>query len=206
LAAGDLTKEDIRLMAYDKADATIAKRFDNLRSAGDKAQEFQDEIQQYRGVQERNYRSLYEWNSANDETSLKNILDNECQIFEIDSRLSKLDLTSTDRDKLMDRHSKLIELHAKLLLSAGIDRVSREKKRETAGPMEDWILIKRKAALHMERMKSEFPDEAAKAKSEIELRDAIKHHLGMPFGGIIDVILREHRRVLGLPKDIDTDA
>lgn len=205
LASGDMTDEDLWNLAYEKADKVIDDRMKALTGRSEDALDLSIQIQSFREAQEGNYRDLYEWNTANDETSLIHILDTECSIYEIDTKLRNTAISTVDRDRLMDRHSKLVELHAKLLSAAGIDRVTREKKKEATGPMEEWTSIKRRAKDHMDNLKASFPERARSAKTESELRDAMKYHLGVPFDGLIDVILREHRRVLGMDPKVEVE-
>jgi hypothetical protein len=205
IASGEITDEDIWSMAYEKADKTIDERMLVLTGGQQAALDLSQEIRAYREAQEQRYRDLYEWNSANDEASLSNILDTESQIFEIDRKLLNVNISSVDRDRYMDRHAKLVKLHADMLLASGIDRVSREKKKEQTGPIEDWMSIRRRAHDHMEDLRESFGVAARSASSESKLRDAMKYHLGMPFSGIVDVILSEHRRVLGLPVEVEED-
>jgi hypothetical protein len=205
LAAGDITNEDLWAQAYEKAEKVIEERMLVLTGGAQTALDLSQEIRVYREAQETRYRELFEWNSANDEASLSNILDVESQIFEVDRKLLNTTISSTDRDRMMDRHGKLVKQHADLVSLAGIDRVSREKKKDTTGPIEDWNAIKAKASDHMEKMKETFGQAAQEAQTESQLRDAIKYHLGVPFKGIIDVILSNHRRVLNLDTEVQED-
>lgn len=202
LASGEMDEDDLWAMAFDLADRKIQDRIRALRGSADDRQARLEEISKFRAGQEKRYRSLFEWNSANDETTLKNILDNECNTFEVNRSLQDPTLPFDLRDKLYDRHTRLISAHKELLAAAGIDRLTRDKKQVSAQPIDDWFKVKRAAFEKMQELKAEFGEAAAKCETEADLRDAIKYHFGFDFEGVVDVILRQHRRVLALPMEI----
>lgn len=206
LLDGTLAEDDLWAQAYNIADRKIEERIDNLRGKADTRADLMVEIQNFRENQEEKYRELYEWNDANDETTLKNILDNESNTFEVKRSLQDPTLPMDLRDKAYDRHTKLTLAHRDLLNAAGIDRVSREKKVQSAQPMDEWNRVVEAAGKKMETLKADFPERAAKATSEEDLRDQIKYCFGYDFEGVVDHILVNHRRVLGLPLEISHDA
>lgn len=206
LANGDISEDDLWANAYVIADRKIEERIENLKGKAVNRVDLLAEIQDFRENQEQKYRQLYDWNDANDETTLKNVLDNECNTFEVKSALQDPTLPMDLRDKLYDRHTKLSLAHRDLISAAGIDRLSREKKVQSAQPMDDWVRVKEAAEKKMQALKVEFQERAAKATSEQDLRDQIKYCFGFDFEGIVDHILINHRRVLGLPLEISRHA
>jgi hypothetical protein len=205
LASGEMTNDDIWVMAYDLADRKIEERLNVLRGKHYDKEQLAKEIQQYREEQDLKYRELFDWNGANDETTVKNILDVECNIYEVKRALSDVSLAMEARDKLYDRHTKLVMAHKDLLTAAGIDRLSREKKQTTAQPIEDWFRVKRAGHDKMVELERAFPLEAANCETEADLRDLIKYSLGYDFA-VIDAILSSHRRTLGLPTEVEVAA
>lgn len=205
LAAGDISKDDLWEQAFDLADRKIEERLNVLRGANYDKEQLAKEIQQYREDQELKYRNLYEWNDANDESTLKNLLDVESNIYEVKRSLANVSLSLEAKDKLYERHTKLVMAHKELLSAAGIDRLSREKKQQTAQPIEDWFRVKRTAHEKMLDLEAKFPLEAANVETEEDLRDLIKYHLGYNFV-IVDAILSNHRKTLGLSPEVEFAA
>lgn len=206
LAAGDISADDLWVRAYELADKMIEARIENLKGKSESRVDLMAEIQEFRETQEQKYRELYDWNDANDETTLKNILDNESNTFEVKRSLQDPTLPMDLKDKMYDRHTKLTLAHRDLLNAAGIDRLSREKKVQSAQPMDDWERVKEAAERKMETLKVEFLERAEKATSEMDLRDQIKYCFGYDFEGIVDPMLINHRRVLGLPLELSKNA
>lgn len=201
LASGEITKDDLWAKAYDLADKKIEERLNLLRGKHYDKEQLAKETQIYREGQEYKYRELFEWNGANDETTLRNILDVESNIYEVKRTLADVSLTMESRDKLYDRHTKLVMAHKDLLSAAGIDRLSRDKKTQTAQPIEDWFRVKRAAHEKMMDILQRFPLEAENCETEQDLRDLIKYSLGYEFP-VIDAILSNHRRTLGLSTEV----
>lgn len=206
LASGEIDNDDLWDMAYAKADEAIEIRSRKLANDHDEKVTKVEEVQQFRAEREREYRDAYEWNTSNDKQSLSNIIDTEVLIFQVQRDLRNLSMTLVEREKMIERHSKLTSLHADLLIKAGIDRVARDKKRETNQPFDDWLTVKRLGEDKMRTLQSVFPKALSECRTESELRDSIKYHLGFPFDGIIDPLLIHHRRILGLDLKLDEIA
>jgi len=203
LESGEIDEEWLWIRAYEFVDRKIAEE---LEAADNGETQFKQQIldiANYRKDREKEYRTLYAWNTASDEQTLANILDNECYTLEIAEVLKKPGLTMSERDKYLERHSKLVRDHKDLLVAAGIDRISREKKQQTYEPLEDWTRIKEQAFQRMQQLKQAFPEAASHAETEADLRDLIKYHLGFDFDGVIDPLLAHHRRTLGLPMEVE---
>ena len=203
LAAGELSEEDLWIKAYDKADADILQRARDAEAKASEVAEARQSLEDFRDEREGRYREAYEWNTANDERTLTNILDNEVYTLQISRLLESPILTQPEREKLLDRHSKLVKDHRELLSAAGIDRLSREKKETSSEPMEDWVRVKRQAYDKMEALRKGFSDAADECQTEFDLKNALKYHFGFEFRGIIDKILLTHRRTLGLPEELE---
>lgn len=198
LEHGDIDEEYLWERAYEYVDRKIAEELEDAKSGEVQIKQQKKNVLEYRKEREQEYRTLYEWNTASDEQTLANILDNECYTLEVTESLGSPILTATERERLWDRHSKLVRDHKDLLIAAGIDRLAREKKQQSYEPLDDWLRIKQQAYERMQRLRLEFPEAAAKCETEADLRDVIKYHFGFDFENIVDPILREHRRVLGI--------
>lgn len=205
LASGEISEEDLWIRAYDKADQKIKEELDQGYDAVEKVRDAHQELVKFRNERENQYRTAYDWNTSSDERTLNNILDNEVYTREITQELERPALTQLEREKLLDRHSKLIKDHRDLLSSAGVDRLSREKKAQTFEPMEDWDRVKRQAFEKMEELRREFGLAADRCEDEFELMNIMKYHLGFEFDGIIGKILSTHRRTLGLPEELQSE-
>ncbi len=206
LADGDITEEDLWAQAYKKAEERRLEQFQQGRIDEKGNLALLEKVSKFRKEQEKKYRAAYEWNTSNDEATLNHILDTEANIYEIRLLLEPdAGKGAADRQKLMDQHSKLSDKHKDFLIAAGIDRPSREKKKATNEPFEDWIRIKRLGDEKMEQLKEEFIDSARESKDEFALRNAIKYHFGYEFP-VVDAILLHHRRILGLPMKLDEET
>lgn len=205
IAAGDLTEDDIWVMAYDRADVIREEQLAEGRVDETANIEIAGRVSSFRRDQETKYRALFEWNTANDEATLNHILDTEANIYEIrlllDSAVGK---NAAERQKLMTQHAALSDKHKDFLAAAGIDRLTREKKKATNEPFEDWIRIKRLGDIKMQALKDAFVESARASKTEFELKNAIKYHFGYDFS-IVNAILAHHRRVLGLDMELEPE-
>lgn len=203
LADGEIDEEYLLERAYEYVDRKMAEEITEAQKGEVNIRQKKADITLYRKKREKEYKSLYQWNSASDEQTLDNILDNECYTLEVTQMLALPGLTMAEREKYLERHSRLVKDHKDLLIAAGIDRLAREKKQATYEPLEDWNRIKHQAAERIQQLKSEFPNAAAECETEGDLRDIIKYHFGFDFEGIVDPLLAHHRRVLGMSMDVE---
>lgn len=198
LESGEIDEEYLWERAYEYVDRKISDELLAAEQGEVRIKQEKKNIIEYRKEREKEYRTLYAWNTASDEQTLANILDNECYTLEVTQTLESPALTLAEREKYLERHSKLVRDHKDLLIAAGIDRLAREKKQQSYEPLDDWLRIKQQAYERVQSLKQEFPVAAAKCETEADLRDVIKYHFGFDFEGVVDPILREHRRVLGI--------
>lgn len=201
LEIGEMTEDELRYMAEEWADKKIHEK---LRSNSDKQlndEDIKSEDAKYREKQRRNYRQEFDWNNANDEASLDQLLDLELQIRAIRRDMEKAgDYKS--KNSYRNALTKAIAEHRNLQKDLQIDRSSREKKRTTTNVIDDWDRIKIDAAKKIKELNEEFIEMASESKTESELRDKIKFHGVIPFE-MVDAILTHHRRVLGLDTNIE---
>ena len=206
LEDGDITEEDLWAQAYKRAEERRVEQFQQGRIDEKGNLALLEKVAKFRKDQEKKYRNAYEWNTSNDEATLNHILDTEANIYEIRLLLEPdAGKGAAERQKLMDQHSKLSDKHKDFLTAAGIDRLSREKKKATNEPFEDWMRIKRLGDEKMEKLKEDFINSARQSKDEFGLRNALKYHFGYEFE-IVDAILLQHRRILGLPMKLDEES
>lgn len=194
MLTGDITEKDLMDRAYELADNRRAKTLERLEDFANRPPDTTD-VRLFRAAQEKKYRDIYEWNGANDEATLNHILNVESDIYELRLLIDNRDINIADRRSLMDQHSKLADAHKTLLAAAGIDRVARDKKRDTNQPFEDWVAIKREAKAKMDTLAEELPTSLAKCDTDRDLLNTMKHHLGYPFS-VLEPILATHRRIL----------
>ena len=202
LAADEITENELWEMAYAKADERLEKRMEVLQGQHDANVDWTKQDQVYLEEREEQYRRDYDWSIRSDEKILENILTTEVSIRRVERALQSIKLTPRERKETLDSLMSLLKIHKELLSAAGIDRLSREKKKAGADPIEDWERIKELAREKMNTLQEEFTDKAGKVTSEAELRDRMTFHLGYPFE-IIDAALAAHRRVLGLPENVE---
>jgi hypothetical protein len=202
LLADEITEEELWEMAYAKADERIEKRLEVLQGENAQHTDWSKQDQLYAEEREEQYRRDYDWSVRSDEKTLENIIATEVNIRRVERELQSK-MGAKERSDTLKTLMDLYKTHKDLLLAAGIDRLSREKRRSTSDPIEDWERIKQLAHTKMEELKEEFYDKTAEVKTEAELRDRMKYHLGYPFE-IIDAALLAHRRVLGLTEKVET--
>jgi hypothetical protein len=202
LAADEITENELWEMAYAKADERIEKRMEVLQGQHAANVDWTKQDQVYLEEREEQYRRDYDWSIRSDEKILENILTTEVSIRRVERVLQDIRLTPKERNDTLNSLMALLKVHKELLSAAGIDRLSREKKRAGADPIEDWERIKELAREKMRLLQEEFTSKTQKVTSEAELRDRMKFHLGYPFE-IIDAALSAHRRVLGLPENVE---
>lgn len=203
LISGEIDEEWLWERSFDYADKTIKAELDAAERGEVGIKQRYLDLENIRKEREQEYRTLYAWNTASDERTLSNILDNEMYTVVMVQQLQDPSLNMTEREKLLDRHSKLVKDHKDLLVAAGIDRLTREKKQATYEPLEDWNRVKLLSYQRMQKLQVDFPAAVADAASEGDLRDIIKYHLGYDFENIIDPLLANHRRTLGLTMEIE---
>lgn len=197
LIADEVTEEELWEMAYAKADERIEKRLEVLQGQHRENTDWAKADQLYAEEREEQYRRDYDWTVRSDEKILENIIAAEVNIRRVERNLQDMNMGVKERSETLRNLMDLSKTHKDLLQAAGIDRLSREKRKATSDPIEDWERIKQLAHKKMEELKEEFSTKASEAKTEAELRDRMKFHLGYPFE-IIDAALSAHRRVLGL--------
>ena len=155
----------------------------------------------YRESQERKYKQDYEWNSSNDLADLDHLLNLEIQIRAINRELGTPGLLAVEKEKLRKTLNEAIREHRQLQSHIGIDRPAREKKVTAGDPMVDWERIKEEALLKKQMQRQELLEKLPEIETEAELRDMLKYGTLENFG-IIDPILTAHRRVLGIPEEL----
>lgn len=201
LLADEITHDELWEMAYAKADERLEKRMETLQGEHQVKTNWAKEDQVFIEEREDQYRKDYDWTVKSDEKILENILSCELQIRRTERKLQDITLPVKERQDNVKTLMELFKLHKELLTAAGIDRISRERKRVGADPIEDWERVKELAHKKMQELEAEFTEKASNARTEAELRDRMKHHLGYPFA-IIDAALKAHRRVLGLDENV----
>lgn len=201
LAADEITEHEIWDMAFKLADERLLKRVEAAEASYDKYKDFTNLDRIFLEEREELYRQDYDWSIRSDEVTLQNILTTEVNIRRIERSLQNPKLAAKERGEITKNLMDLIKAHKELLSAAGIDRLSRERKKLGADPIEDWERIKILAHEKMRDLKVEFIGQAKKASSEAELRDRMKFHLGFSFD-VIDAALKAHRRVLGLKEKV----
>lgn len=201
LASGDMTEEDMYIMASNWADRQLEAREKRLAGESEDRHEERLDDLDYRREQETSYRKGFVWESANDESSLEHLLDLEVQIRQIGRELE----ASKDpgaKNELRKTLSNTVKEHRTLQKDLGIDRVTRSKAEQAKSSVDEWERIKKDAKRKLEQLANEFADEAGKVKTEGELRDRLKYHGAIPFR-MVDDILSNHRRVLGLDPTVE---
>jgi len=205
IALGELAEEDLVERAFVMADKEIARR-----EAGPGEDPInQDEVDSaYREEQETAYRKQYDWGddntNANDEASLQMILDIEIEQRRLQRQMRRVKIDWKERTELLGEMRQLATTHASLQKSLGIDRTARDQQRRTADPMavlKEQIIA---GAAQMQSLLDGWAEVAPTIQSEASLRYLSKHHAGLPYG-FIDPLLKAHRRVLGLPEDLQLD-
>lgn len=196
IAAGIMSEDDLIEAAFRAADNYIARR----DAAGDGDDPFAEDDLEYRTAQEERYRELYEWNGANDEAALQQLLDLEVQSRSVNRAFSQAHLNVRDRTSLLGELRNIAKDHAALQKALGIDRVTRDNRARDEDPMQALREQIKSGAAKMQALIDEAPEFAAQASSEEELKALMKHTSGLPYGWI-DVWLAAHRRVLGVGRD-----
>lgn len=195
-----VTEDDLQLMAYQYMEKQLAREAEAGRLRSDINQRYAVQDEDFRQAQERKYRQDFEWNNSNDEAALSNLIDLEVQIKQINREIDEAGIL--DKNKLRQILNDTVKEHRMSLVALGIDRVSRERKKATGDPMDDWERIKQEALVKKDMQRAEFIDQAELAETEAQLRDIIKYGLLLSFKEV-DPLLANHRRVLGLPTEVE---
>lgn len=136
------------------------------------------------------------WNDAGDRGLLFSLIELETQ-----QRRIIRDLERTRMSSEKERYWKALKENASsqqsLQQTLGIDKKSREQAKIVANPMENWENIKQDVGDFFDGLINSFPENAAKARTEEELRDVMKHHLSWPFP-VIDAVIEGVKRIHGL--------
>lgn len=193
-----VTEDDLQYQAYRYMEKQfeLNEKRDQLQS--EVAARYSLEDEEYRQQQEKRYRDDYEWNTSNDEAALDHLIALEIQMRQINRELAT---GAADKDKLRKSLNDTSREHRQSMAALGIDRISREKKSSSGDPMDDWERIKEEASIKKAQQKKKFLDKMPQISTEAELRDIIKYGLLWSFD-VIDPLLSAHRRVLGLPEEV----
>jgi hypothetical protein len=194
------TDEELYGRARVWAEKQLDKRVERAEAKRVAKQTVLESDEEFRSKQEAHYRTGYIWEGANDESSLQHLLNLEVEMRRVKS---ELDEPRDDRIK-KDLRKSLTDLsteHRTLQEKLGIDRLTRAKAESARSTVDDWDRIKREAKEKLVQLASEFDAKANQATTEAELRDRLKYHFAIPFD-MVDSVLRNHRRVLGLPLDV----
>lgn len=198
----EITENELWEASFAYADRKVLERMQALQEKQDANVDWIKADQKYRDAKEAQYRRDYDWSVKSDEKILENILDTEVNIRRVQRKLQDEELPSRERDMYNRNFISLASTHKDLLVAAGIDRVTREKRKSTSDPMEDWKRIIELGGEKMRQLEEEFPAKMESVSTEAELRDRLKFHLGYPFE-IVDAALKAHRRVLGYDTHIE---
>ena len=202
LASGEMSEDDIVEMAAIKADEWIAQREATRASADSKTDA--DVDQDYRAEREALYRREFQWNEANDENSLQQLLTLEVEMRRTERELGRASATSRDKEFLRGQLKDLVATHTGLQKMLGIDRTTRDVRKAAGDPMAAWRAVVDSGAAKMQALTEEFPQAIRQAATEAEMRPLVKHHLGFPYA-IVDALLAQHRQVLGLPTEVERE-
>lgn len=195
IASGELSEEELLESAYRMADQQIAK---NMAGPDEEPQTFNESDQEYRDDQEARYREAYEWNDTNDEAALQMLLDLEVQQKVLNREFARANMSVKDRTDLLGELRNIAKDHSALQKQLGIDRVSRDSKKRTGDPMENFQNIIADGERKMLELMEEWPTVAAGINDLETLRAMAKHHLGLGMQGyqLLDPLLDAHRRII----------
>jgi hypothetical protein len=204
LAAGDITLDDLIQQAYEKADLQIAR---NMAGPDEEPTTFAEADEQYRIEQTERYRREYEWGDetrANDEAGLAHLIDIEIELRKLRRDLSAPKIAWKEKTELLDALRQLTAAHAAQQKTLDMDRATRSQKHAAGDPLDEWQRIVKDGEAKMHALAQEAQAAWAEAKSEAELRPLAKHHLGYPYA-VVDALLENHRRVLGLSTVVERE-
>ena len=205
LATGEIVEEDLLRRAFEMAREAFEKQFAEPDVADPENPDPNGDVE-YRSAQEDRYRGEYEWDSmnANDEASLNHLLDLEVQQRVLNRELARPHISVKDRTDLLAEIRNVSKDHAVIQKALGMDRATRDTKARTGDPMQVLKEQVKAGAELMQKLMDEFWAVCPTIENEAQLRYMTKHHLGLPYG-IVDPLLSTHRRVLGLPIEIQTE-
>jgi hypothetical protein len=201
LASGLMSEDELWEMAARYADKQIEKRHGMLLGEKKSREEMLKSDLDFKNDREEAYRNQYEWNDSNDEASLEALTSLEMQLRVVTRDLEDPATPSDALKELRNQLANLTKEHRTLQKDLGIDRPQRERKQADKNTVDDWDRIKKEAKEKLEQLTEEFGLWAVQVKTEAELRDRMKYHFAIPFHAV-DVILTEHRRVLGLDTNV----
>lgn len=201
LASGLLSEDELWEMAARWADKQIEKRTEGLIGAKKTREAMQAEDISFKQEREAAYRGQYDWNTSNDEASLEGLISLEMQMRVVTRELEDPHTSADFLPGLRNQLANLTKEHRTLQKDLGIDRTTREKEKQSKNTVDDWDRIKREAKEKLEELSKEFGLWAVQVQTEADLRDRMKYHFAIPFADV-DTILSNHRRVLGLPTDV----
>jgi predicted ATP-dependent protease len=197
LASGLMGEDELWEMAARYADKQIEKRTEMLVGEKKTRESMLQSDLAFKEEREQAYREQFEWNDSNDEASLDGLISLEMQMRVVTRELED---PHTQADFLPGLRASLANLtkeHRTLQKDLGIDRTARERAKMSKNTVDDWDRIKTEAKEKLEQLSKDFAEWAVKVETEAELRDRMKYHFAIPFDNV-DVILVNHRRVLGL--------
>ena len=197
-----VTEDDLWFSAHKYMEKQMERESEKGRLKTGLAERYALEDEEYRQEQEKKYLADFEWNTSNDLAALDHLVNLEVQIRQIRRDLAEPFITQSDKDKARKTLNDTIREHRGAMASLGIDRPAREKKLSAGDPVQDWERIKEEALLKKEMQRAELVDRLEEIENEAQLRDALKYGLLQKFD-IIDPILLAHRRVLGLPLELE---
>jgi hypothetical protein len=206
LASGEWTEEDVWRASIQRAARELGIEEDAAAAATrreEAASRDADDVA-YRSGQESLYRSQYGFSGEDvaTEASLQQLLDLQTTQRRLIADLKKSKMPFRERAELQKEMRQMIADHTALLKALGIDRASRNAPTAADAWLTEYHTLLADGADFMQKAIDSAPEEFATATTEGELRVLAKHHGGTPYG-IIDPLLANHRRVLGLPSELE---
>ena len=202
LTSGEKDEDDLIEAAFAKADDFIAKR--DAAPGEDPTTDYQEDIE-YRAAQEERYRSLYEWNEANDEAALQQLLDLEVQARATNREFARAHLPVKERVALLGELRNIAKDHSTLQQKLGIDRVTRDDRARKEDPMQALQEQIKLGAAKVRQLREEWAAMAPTILTIEELIARAQHHSGLPQEWIVDT-LEAHKRLLGIAVPSDSTA
>lgn len=193
----DKGEDELWEMAAKYADKQIDKRHEALLGEKKTRESMLQSDLAFKEEREAAYREQYDWNDSNDEASLEGLISLEMQLRVVTRELEDPHTGSDALPGLRKALGELTKEHRTLQKDLGIDRTTREKEKQSKNTVDDWDRIKKEAKEKLEELSEEFGLWAVQVNTEADLRDRLKYHFAIPFDAV-DVILENHRRVLGL--------
>jgi len=197
-----ITLDDLRNKAKARA-LTALQDAAHIAERGtvDIAGDLQDDAE-YRESRIDEYEKAYgEWDDAGDKALLISLVELETQFRAIRRDLSRA-TGLIDKEKYWKALRENSEAQKSLQLTLGIDKKSREQARISGNPMDNWAEIKTEIGDWVDMLMEEFVDMANKARTEEDLRDAMKAKLSWPLA-IVDAVIHNVKRVNGILQEQD---